>query len=153
MSVAATLYFKSGTFHDGSAPSKVDPEGRFVFGRNLPKMLDHLDDSARDLGVAEVSQFVWQNPLYDEGGLDELSEEEFQQLQQKCDATAKWIPIERGLQTFNALASRHKLNRLRAEETEPTQPEYFVAFEIACFQAALEEAASRGERAFHIQCD
>ena len=151
MSVVAVLYFRSGVVHDGSAPRPVDPKGRFVFGRSFPKMIDTLDESARELGVPEPSQFVWDNPPYEQGELDKLSEEEFQELQQKSDAMAKWIPIQQGIKTFGALASRHMLEKLSPDESEPTEPEYYVAFEVACYHAALEEAAKRGEQGFHIQ--
>jgi len=151
MSVEAELYFKSGKCEDRSAPRAVDPEGRFVFGRNLPKMIDILDESARELGIIEPSHFVWHNPLYDEGELDKLSEEEFQALERKCEAMAKWIPINQGIQTFKALASRHKWKKLSTEESEPTEREYCVAFEVTCFYEALKEASQRGEQGFHIQ--
>ena len=151
MSVVAVLHFSSGMDHDGSAPRTVDPEGRFEFGRNFPKMIDALDESARGLGITEPSQFVWENPFYEEEGLDELSEEGFEELQQRCDAMAKWIPIQEGIKTFEALASCHKLKKLSPHQSEPTEPEYYIAFEVACYKAALEEAAMQGEQGFHIQ--
>src|SRR5262245_30737282 len=149
MSITAVLYFKSGRFHDGSAPSSVDPEGRFLFCRNFPKMVDILDESARTLGVTQPSQFIWDNPLYSEGELDKLSEAEIQELKRRYDAMAKWIPIGQGIETFGALTLRHELS---PEEGKPSEREYYIAFEVACFHAALREAAISGEQAFHIQC-
>jgi len=151
MSVAAELCFDSGKVHERSAPQAVDPEGRFVFGHNLPRMIDALDESARVLGVTEPSQFVWHNPLYDEGGLDKLSEKEFQELEEKCNAMAKWISIEQGIQTFHALAMNHKLQKMAPDESEPTDQAYYLAFEVACYLEALKEASSSGEKRFHIQ--
>jgi len=149
MSYAAALYFKSRRSHSNAAPGSVYPKGKFTFGQNFPRMIDLLDQSARELGVPEPSRFIWHDPLDDEGELDKLSSEEFEVIRRKHNGTMFWIPIEIGIKTFASLALRHKLS-LRGGNL--TEQEYYIAFEIACFQNALQDAVAEGEEAFHIQC-
>jgi hypothetical protein len=149
VSYEATLHFKSGRVHGQQAPRSVDPEGAFTFGRAFPHLIEQMDRSARELGVAEPSRFVWHDPMHDEGGLDKLSAEAFEALQRKHDATKFWVPLDEGIRTFAALAGRHEL---RPEYGTLTDLEHALAFEGVCFHAALREAAETGEEAFHIQC-
>ncbi|MEM7626706.1 MAG: hypothetical protein AAF333_14015 [Planctomycetota bacterium] len=127
----------------------MDPEAEYVFGRNLPRMLDLLDESARSLGVTEPSRFIWHNPMDDEGKLDQISEAEFEALERKHEATKFWVPLDEGIQTFRSLGSRHELS---PEFGTPNDQEYYIAFEVACFREALLEADAAGETGFHIQC-
>ncbi len=149
MSCEATLYFKSGRVCDKAAPHSVDPDGKFVFGRNFPRLVDLMDQSARELGVVEPSQFVWHNPLFDEGELDKISNEQLEAIKKKHEATMLWIPLAVGINTFEALASRDKF---LPEHDTLIAPAYYLSFEVTCYRVALEEAAKEGEEAFHIQC-
>ncbi len=93
------MYFESGRVHDGSAPHSIDPEGKYRFGYNLPRMIDVLDESEAKLGVTKPSRFVWGNPLDDEGELDKLTDAELEKLKSMCEATKFWVPIELGIIT------------------------------------------------------
>ncbi len=149
MSYVATLYFKSGRVRHHDAPPSVDPDGRFNFGENFPRFVNLLDQTARQLHVTEPSQFIWSNPLSDEGELAALTNDQFNALKNKHDATMIWIPIEDGILTFQALSSRFELH---AECYEDADDEYYISFEVACFRDALLDAQREGEKAFHIQC-
>ena len=80
MSYEATIYFKNSGARGHAAPQSVDPKGEFVFGGNFPRLIESMDQSARELGVAEPSQFVWSNQLDDEGELDQLGAEQFAEI-------------------------------------------------------------------------
>jgi len=149
MSCEALIYFKSGRVRGSQAPCSVDPVGAFRFGHAFPRLIGQMDRSARELGVAEPSRFVWHDPIDDEGELDKVSAGEFEALRRKHEATKFWVPLDEGIRTFAALAGRHEL---RPEFGTPTDLEHALAFEVACFHAALRDAAAEGEDAFHVQC-
>ena len=149
MSYEALIFFKSGRCYGERAPRAADPAGRSTFGRNFPRLLDVMDRSARELGVKEPSRFIWHDPMMDEGELDKLSAEEFAALNKRHHATIFWVPLRTGIQTFEALARRHELD---PESGPPTEAERYLAFEVACFAAALKEAVADGEYGFNIQC-
>ena len=85
-----------------------------------------------------------------EGELDTLTEEQFEALRAKHNATMQWFPIDQGIATFGALAAKHELD---PEFGNPTEREEAIAFEVKCFHIALQVAAAAGEEAFHIQCN
>ncbi|TWT66859.1 hypothetical protein Pla123a_45570 [Posidoniimonas polymericola] len=148
MPVSAVLTFQSGETPGHDAPRSVDPGGKYTFGDNFPKMIDQLDESARQLGVPEPSSFIWYNPLLSEGELNKLTSEEFKTLEAKCNATAFWAPMEKGIATFKALVDKYPLYSYLNEE-DGTR--YFIAFEVACYHAVLVEAAENGETGFHLE--